>query len=84
MGGEIMGRLEETEHIDLTGLQVFKITKMKKERIGDEVRLICGHEILGQTIWTHIAIFSAADLASEANQCVQIAMRPKQLVSAAH
>lgn len=71
-----MGMRDATEQVDIYGLPVYKITKIIKERIGDEVHMICGHEMFGQTIWTHVAIILASDLIVEADACQQIAMRP--------
>jgi hypothetical protein len=63
---------------DTFGLPVYKITKTIEERVGDEVRILCGHEMFGQTVWTHIVIMEATDLAASSSRCQQISMRPKQ------
>jgi hypothetical protein len=66
--------------IDTYGLPVYKITKTVEERVGDEIRILCGYEMFGQTTWTHINILSARDLAECAGRCHEIATLPRQLI----
>lgn len=74
-----------TDPIDTYGLPVYKTTKIIKERVGDEIHMLCGHDMFGHTIWTHIAIMSASDVITEARECQEIATRPSlQLVRAGH
>jgi hypothetical protein len=61
---------------DTFGLPVYKITKTIEERVGNEVRILCGYEMFGQTVWSHIVIMEAADLAESAGKCHSIATTP--------
>lgn len=63
---------------DTFGLPVYKITKTIEERVGDEVRILCGYEMFGQTVWAYIAILSARDLADCAGRCHEIATTPER------
>jgi hypothetical protein len=75
--GGAMGMMFAVEQMpDTYGLPVYKTTKTIEERVGDEVHILCGYEMFGQTIWTHIAIMTARDLAEASNKCHQIATRP--------
>jgi hypothetical protein len=66
---------------DTFGLPVYKITKTIEERVGDEVRILCGYEMFGQTVWTHIVLMEAMDLAVSSNKCHQISTRtPRPLM----
>jgi hypothetical protein len=61
---------------DTYGLPIYKVTKTIEERVGNEVRILCGYEMFGQTIWTHIVIMTPDDLAASADRCHQIATVP--------
>jgi hypothetical protein len=78
-GGE-MGMLMRTEQpvVDTYGLPIYKVTKTIEERVGDEVRIVCGYEMFGQTVWTHIVIMTPDDLAESADRCQQIATLPER------
>lgn len=71
-----MGRHEFIEPIDTFGLPVYKVTKIARERVGDEMRILMGHEMFGQTVWTHVIIMSATDVMIESQKCQEVATRP--------
>lgn len=76
-----MGMQADAERPDIYGLPVYRVTKLHTERIGDEIHIIHGHEMFGQTFWTHVEIWLASDMIVEAELCSQIAMRPtRQMV----
>lgn len=76
-----MGMHSEAEKPDISGLPVYKSSRIFVERVDDEIHIIHGHVLFEQTIWTHVEIWNAADLIVEASACQQIALRPtKQLV----
>jgi hypothetical protein len=68
--------MQFVEPIDTYGLPVYKATKVMRERVGDEIRMLIGHEMFGRTVWTHILIMSAADVLIESQKCQEIATRP--------
>lgn len=70
-----MGMRELAEPIDTYGLPVYKTTKIIKERVGDEIHMLCGHELFGRMVWTHIAIMAAADVLIESRECQELATR---------
>jgi hypothetical protein len=86
VGGKAeMGMRELAEPIDTYGLPVYKTTKIIKERVGDEIHMLCGHEMFGRIMWTHIAIMSTTDVLTESRECQEIATRPfKHLLGVGH
>lgn len=69
MGRELPRESAPSTVPDVYGLPVFRTTKIVKERIGDEIRMLCGFEVFGQVHWTHISIMKAADLVVESTEC---------------
>lgn len=59
---------------DTYGLPVYRVTKIIKERCGDEIRFLCGSELFGQIQWTHICVMKAADVIVEARESEAIAI----------
>jgi hypothetical protein len=45
---------EFIEPIDTYGLPIYKVNKVVRERVGDEMRILLGHEMFGHTVWTHV------------------------------
>lgn len=66
--------MQLAEPIDTFGLPVYKATKVMRERVGDEIRMLIGHEMFGRTVWTHILIMSAADVLIESKKGQEVAM----------
>lgn len=60
---------------DLLNVQVFRVTKTIEERIGDHIHVLHGYESFGQTIWTHLEIWDAQDIALTADRCTGLAMK---------
>lgn len=58
---------------DTYGLPVYKINKIIKQRVGDEMHFLCGEVVFGQTIWHYIATMKVNDVIEEAQECVAIA-----------
>lgn len=67
MGMEIRDKLVSTP--DIFGLPIYRPTKFIKERVGDEVRLLCGVEAFGQISWTHVTILKPEDMQCIAQDC---------------
>lgn len=67
---------EFIEPIDTYGLPIYKVNKVVRERVGDEMRILLGHEMFGHTVWTHVLIMDAADVAIESRKCQEVATRP--------
>ena len=59
---------------DTYGLPVYRVTKIIKQRVGDELHMLCGAEMFGQTQWSHICTMKLTDVLVEAQECEQIAM----------
>jgi hypothetical protein len=74
--GMMMMAATEQPMPDTFGLPVYKITKTIEERVGNEVRILCGYEMFGQTVWSHIVIMDARDLAESSGKCHTIATAP--------
>lgn len=58
---------------DTYGLPIYKVTKVIKQKVGDDVHMLCGAEIFGQTQWLYIVTMSAADLLREASDAMDVA-----------
>lgn len=58
---------------DTYGLPIYKITKVIKQRVGDDIHMLCGAEVFGQTQWLYIVTMSAADLIREASDALDLA-----------
>lgn len=71
-----MGMHELREPIDTYGLPVYKVNKVVRERVGDEMRILMGYEMFGRTVWTHVLIMSASDVLIESQKCQEVALRP--------
>lgn len=59
---------------DTYGLPVYTVTKIIKQRIGDEIHMLCGAELFGQTQWTFIAIMKAEHVIIEATEARDMAL----------
>jgi hypothetical protein len=76
MGMMMRTAVEQPVMPDTFGLPVYKITKTIEERVGNEVRILCGYEMFGQTVWSHIVIMDAGDLAESSSKCHNISTAP--------
>lgn len=59
---------------DTYGLPEYRVTKIVKERVGDEIRLLCGAERFGQIQWSYICVVKASDLLLMARECERMAL----------
>lgn len=63
---------------DLSNVMVYRVTKTVEERVGDHVHVLHGYESFGQTIWTHLEIWDAKDMALTADRCTQLSLMPNR------
>ena len=51
---------------DTFGLPIHTVTTIIKQRVGDDIHFLCGHESFGQVHWLYIMVMKASDVLREA------------------
>ncbi len=59
---------------DVFGLPVYKVNRFVRRRVGDEIQILCGQELFGQVIWSHVSIMKAADCLIATREAAEIAI----------
>lgn len=78
-----MAMMESREALpDIFNLPVYKVTKTIEERVGDQIHVLHGYQSFGQTIWTHMEVWDAADLIQTASRCTEVSLRPQRRLAA--
>ena len=58
---------------DIYGLPVYGVDRCIKQRVGDKIHLLKGRELLGQVIWSHIEVWTLADVLKHAREATDLA-----------
>ncbi len=69
---------------DTFGLPEFRVTKIIKQRVGDEIHFLMGNESFGQTHWHFIMVMKADDVMRESQITQQIILEAMRDGKAAH
>lgn len=70
-----IGMLDRPENFpDTQGIREYRVNKIIKQRVGDEIHFLCGSESFGQTHWHVIITMKATDVVVEATESRNMAI----------
>jgi hypothetical protein len=69
---------------DTYGLPVYRIDRTVKQRVGDEIQILCGSEMFGQTQWNCILVIRADVAVTQSMETIDIAMTVRARPSSGH
>lgn len=58
---------------DIYSLPIYRVDKTVMQRVGDEIHILCGSVLFGQTQWSHISVIKIDAAIVESTKCRELA-----------